>query len=235
MIERRTSTRASLAVKRRTKISCVLITLTLFALSLSGGHAWAASGGLPGPGDSNFNPASDTDDNQCVTPDGADVNAVLGVSEQVVVAGACDVVNAGEFYVPVVFWYTNTFFGGVPEGYTPAGPTPMDDFLAKVTSVRYTIDAGTAQERTFRYRAQDVLKLRTLDEFFTGPPLPIAISVATLPPLPPGGHRFDAFFEMSAPHCDGLGITPANCLLAGENPANGSCPFTVVRRASQAG
>ena len=205
----------------------------LLATSLTAGAAWGATGGVPGTGSKSFNPAGNTGDNHCVSPEGVDANELLGISEQLVLPGVCDVVRAGEFYVFFnAVWDMNTFWEAVPADYTPSGPTPLQDFISKVRSMTFVNDAGTKRERSYRFTAQDIMDVRTAHDFFpeTGPDWLIALFLAKLPPLPPGDHRVGAVIEMSARHCDGLGTDPAvNCLAAGITTLT-VCPFKVVAR-----
>lgn len=224
--------RAAVVRGLRMTLGACFVVLLLAATTVTAGAAWGASGGLPGTGDRSFNPAGNTGDNHCVSPEGVDANELLGISEQLVLAGACDVVQAGEFYVPLGpgSWNMNTFWEAVPADYTPSAPTPLQDFLSKVRSMTFVIDPGTAKERSYRFAAQDIMNVRTVHDFFpeTGPDWPVALFLAKLPPLPPGDHRLGALIEMSARHCDGLGTDPAfNCVGAGITEL-GSCPFTVV-------
>jgi hypothetical protein len=218
----------------RTRIALAAAVAALsLAVAIAPGAAWGAGGGLPGTGDKSFNPAGDSENNHCVSPEGVDANELLGVSEQLVLPGVCDVVQAGEFYVFFnTVWTMNTFWEAVPADYTPSAPTPREDFISKVRSMTFVVDPGTKRERSYRYTAQDIMDVRTIHDFFpvTGPDWPIAFFLAKLPPLPPGDHQVRGFIEMSARHCDGLGTDPAvNCLGAGITKIT-DCPFTVVPR-----
>jgi hypothetical protein len=210
-----------------------LVAVLLATTSLTAATAWGATGGLPGTGDRSFNPAGNTGDNHCISPEGVDANELLGISEQLVLPGVCDVVQAGDFYVYFnAPWSLNSSWEAVPADYTPSAPTPLQDFLAKVRSMTYVVDPGTKRERSYRFAAQDIMDVRSIHDFFpeTGPDWPVALFLANLPPLPPGDHRLGALIEMSARHCDGLGTDPAfNCVGAGITEL-GSCPFTVVPR-----
>jgi hypothetical protein len=210
-----------------------LVAVLLATMSLTAGVAWGAAGGLPGTGDKSFNPAGNTGDNHCVSPEGVDANQLLGISEQLVIPDACDELQTGEFYVFFnAAWTMNSFWEAVPADYTPAAPTPREDFLSKLRSVTFTVEPGTRQERSYRYAARDVVDVRTVSDFFpeTGPDWPIALFLAKLPPLAPGDHHIAASLEMSARHCDGLGTDPAaHCLPAGTTRL-GVCPFKVVPR-----
>jgi hypothetical protein len=221
-------------MRKRLMAFCVCVVAAVLATaSLTAGAAWGAAGGLPGTGTKSFNPAGNTGNNHCVSPEGVDANAVLGISEQLLLPGICDNVQTGEFYAFFnAVWYMNTFWEFVPAGYTPSAPTPLQDFTSKVRSVTFEVDPGTKRAHSYRYRAQDIMDVRTIHDFFpiTGPNWPIAFFLAKLPPLPPGAHQVAFSIEMSARHCDGLGTDPAvHCLGAGTTRL-GACPFTVVPR-----
>ena len=206
----------------------------LATTSLTAGAAWAATGGLPGTGDKSFNPAGNTGDNHCVSPEGVDANELLGISQPLFLPGVCgDVIKAGEFYVPLgPGWLTmNTFWETVPADYTPSAPTPLEDFVSKVRSMIYVVDPGTKHEHSYRFKAQDIIDLHTLHDFFpqTGPDWPVALFLPKLPPLPPGDHHLSTSIEMSARSCNGLGSASTDCLPAGITRLQ-VCPFTVVPR-----
>ena len=192
--------------------------------------AAAATGGLPGTGDRLFDPAHHTGDNHCLEPD---ANTELGFSEQLVLPGLCDVVEAGEFYVPGVFpWHMNTTFESVPQGFVPTGATPAEDFVAKAGHVTYTVDAGTRAEKRYTFDVADIVNVYSGEAVGF---LPTAFFIAKLPPLPPGEHTVEAQLEMKARHCDGLGTARYNCLEPGVQ--YDMCPlrmhFTVVPKATR--
>ena len=221
-------------VVQRTRIALAAAVAAL-SLAVAGapGSAWGAAGGLPGTGDKSFNPARNTGDNHCVSPEGVDANELLGISEPLFMPGACDVFDAGEFYVPLgTGWLNmNTFWEAVPAGYTPSAPTPLEDFTSKVRSMIYVVDPGTKHERSYRYAAQAIMDVRTLHDFFpqTGPDWPVALFLPKLPPASIGDHRVATSIEMSARACNGLGSEPSDCLPAGITRLQ-VCPFTVVAR-----
>jgi len=214
-------------------LGAYVVAVLLAVMGLTAGAAWGAAGGLPGTGDKSFNPAGNTGDNHCVSPEGVDANELLGISDQLVLPGVCDVVQAGEFYVYFnAAWSLNSSWEAVPADYTPSAPTPVQDFISKVRSVTFAVDPGTKREHSYRYSAQDIMDVGSIHDFFpeTGPDSPLVLFLAKLPPLPPGDHRLDFSIEMSARHCDGLGTDPAiNCLNAGTTKL-GVCPFKVVPR-----
>jgi hypothetical protein len=230
MLDRRRRKTRPRRRSRMTLGACVVAVL-LATASVTAGAAWAATGGLPGTGDTTFNPAGNSEDNHCISPEGVDANELLGISEQLVEPSFCDVVQAGEFYVFFnAVWYMNTFWEAAPADYTPSAPTPLEDFTSKVRSMTYVVDPGTKHERSYRFAAQDIMDVRTVHDFFpeTGPDWPIAFFLAKLPPLPPDDHRIGAVIDMSARHCDGLGTDPsAHCLGAGITELT-VCPFKVI-------
>jgi hypothetical protein len=212
-----------------------LIAVLLVTMALTAGRASAAAGGLPGTGDTSFNPGPRSTGNHCVSPEGVDANQLLGISQPLFLPGACgDVIEAGEFYVPFgTGWLTmNTSWETVPADYTPSAPTPLQDFLSKVRSMIYIVDPGTSHERTYRYTAQNIIDLHTLHDFFpqTGSDWPVALFLPKLPPLPPRDHHLSTSIEMSARSCNGLGSASTDCLPAGITRLQ-VCPFTVVPRA----
>lgn len=220
--------------RSRMALGASVAAVLLAGTGLTAGAAWGAAGGLPGTGAASFDPGSRVRKHHCVSPDGVDANELLGIRQQLFQPDACNVVQAGEFYVPLGApgaWYMNSSWGAVPAGYTPSAPTPLEDFVSKVRSVTYVVDPGTSHERSYRFAAQDVMDVRTIQDFFPehGPDWPTALLLAKLPPLPPGKHRLATALEMSARHCDGLGTDPGNCLPAGITTVS-VCPLTVVAR-----
>jgi hypothetical protein len=218
------------------RVAGCLVAVLLATTTLTAGAAWAATGGLPGTGDKSFNPAANSEGNHCVSPEGVDVNELLGVSEYLLVPGACAAVPAGEFWVPLTSaWTMSPSWNQVPADYTPSASTPLEDFLSKVRSMTFTVDSGTAREHSYRFAGPDILKVGNARDVFpiSAPDLPEALFLAKLPPLPPGDHRVAFSIELSKRHCDGLGTASGNCLNAGTTGL-GSCPFTVVTRQSPA-
>jgi hypothetical protein len=51
----------------------------------------------------------------------------------------------------VMPWFMNRGFEVVSEGFVPAGATPLEDFVAKFTGVRYVVDPGSKRERNYAY------------------------------------------------------------------------------------
>jgi hypothetical protein len=223
-------------IKRQMAFGACVVAALLATASLTAGAAWGAAGGLPGTGDRTFHPGG-SEGNHCVSPEGVDANELLGISQPLFMPGVCDVFKAGDFYVPLgPGWLTmNTFWEAVPADYTPSAPTPLEDLTSKVRSMIYVVDPGTRHERTYRFRAQDIMDVRTLHDFFpvTGPDWPVALFLAKLPPASIGDHRLATSIDMSARSCDGLGSEPSDCLPAGITRLQ-VCPFKVVPRNARA-
>ena len=225
------------AHRRRSEVAIcfALVAVVLATMSLTTGAAWGARGGLPGTGGTSFSPGPGTTGNHCVSPDGIDANAVLGISQPLFMPGACDVFRSGEFYVPFGpgMWAVNDHWGAVPADYVPSAPTPVADYLSKLRSVTFVVDPGTAQARSYRYRAQDVVVVGNLHDILpsSAPPLPMVLLLPKLPPVAPGDHRLSISVELSARHCDGLDGPFAGCLPAGTTHL-ATCPFRVEPRST---
>ena len=158
-------------------------------------------------------PARASDDH-CITPTGIDLNALYGITKQIVTP-FCNQVDAGEQWTaggPA--WFMNTSFEAVPDGFVSAGATPLEDFLAKFVAVKYVIDPGTRQEQTYIYLTGDRLWIGT-----TGPGFPVVWpgTLSKLPPLRVGEHFVVVYWVFNAMHCDGFGtVVDEFCLGPGE-------------------
>lgn len=210
---------ASSALPRRIGVALVA---SVVAVQLGiGGVAWASKGGEPGPNQSNFDPASDTENNHCYIDENHDWNAIFGVSEALVTR-FCREVNTGEWWIRPQLWFVATSNESFPEGYTPAGATPIEDFAMKLEAVKYVVDPGTRQERTHTFSGPQVLRTDLTagdieDDAFISPETPLALTLAKANPLSPGDHLVRTYMTLSAEHCDGLGdVREENCLPAGE-------------------
>jgi hypothetical protein len=215
--------------RSRMALGACLVAVLLATASLTAGAAWAARGGSPATAGKSFHLAPDSKGNHCFSPEGVDGNEVLGVSEQLLVGAAppeagCGPVHTGEFYIPLLpaCWTANNSWEMVPADYTPAAPTPVEDFVSKVRSTTYVVDAGTPQARSYRFRAHDILKVVRVRDLFpiSGADWSMVCFLAKLPPRPPGDHTVDLFLEMSARSCDGIGTLEAehgevDCIGAG--------------------
>lgn len=163
--------------------------------------------------------------NHCINPVGIDLNEFFG-TQDAFITPFCTTAHTGDKWRPFVRWVVADTFEVIPEGYVPARPTPLEDFLSKFVSVRYVIDAGTKKERTFEFAVSDLI-LSVID-------LPDNTSFVgftpRLRPLPPGNHSIDIFITVTAETWDGLGLEPGvNSAPAGESPSP-SVEFRVVNR-----
>jgi hypothetical protein len=156
--------------------------------------------------------------NHCVVSSGVDLNGLFDVPEQIVTGTtpSCSEVGSGERWRPsAIPWFLNQSFEVVPDGFVPAGATPLEDFVAKFAGVRYVVDPGTRRERTYAFADVDDLWTGT----FAGTPLVSPITLAVLKPLPVGDHEVETYWRFSATHCDGFGNATGpqgNCFPAGE-------------------
>ena len=152
-------------------------------------------------------------DNHCITPTGIDLNALYGISKQIVTP-FCNQVDSGEQWTaggPA--WGMNTSFEAMPEEFVPAGETPLEDFLAKFVAVKYVIDPGTRQEQTYVYPTSDKLWIGTTAGF----PVVWPGTLSKLPPLSVGEHFVIVYWVFNAMHCDGFAaVVDENCLGPGE-------------------
>lgn len=158
--------------------------------------------------------ASDPVENHCTAPNGTDLNVLFGISKQIVTP-FCNQVDSGEQWTTAgAFWFMSTSFEAVPDGFVPAGETPLEDFLAKFVAIKYVVDPGTRQERTYVFPTGDRLWIGTV-----GPGFPAVWpgTLSKLQPLSVGEHVVEVYWVFSAMHSDGIAAVIAeNCLGPGE-------------------
>jgi hypothetical protein len=172
--------------------------------------------------------------NHCLTPSGLDLNEFLGISEEVV-ASFCPEVDSGERWTTSGPWFVNGSFASVPDGFVPAGATPVEDFQAKFTALRLVIDPGSRQEKTVVFPNTGNVFAGPGNAIFPGAPDDVLVlipaSLGTVQPLSVGNHVVHAHWIFSSMHCDGFGTdtTPGsgNCFHAGETLLL-QLPFEVV-------
>ena len=187
----------------------LIVLIASATVALSGTTTWASPDGEP---NGHARSHGDRSGNHCISPRGQDLNEVYGVSEQIV-TGFCAEVASGEKWRAGAPWFMAKTFDQVPDDFVPVGATPLDDFLAKFTHVRYVVDAGTRQERTVIHRTSSAMWTDTSGE--TDGVSPITLGVFS--PLRVGPHTLDKYWVFSAMHCDGLvANVDENCLPAGE-------------------
>lgn len=162
--------------------------------------------------------------NHCVHPSGLDLNSLYGISEQIVTRFCPEVLAGEQWTAPGAPWQMNTSFESVPNGFVPAGATPLDDFRAKFVGVKYVIDPGTPQEQTAEFQTGPGLFTGTLDGF----PIVSGGTLSIHRPLNIGDHVIQVFWVMNAEHCDGFGAGEENLLPAGEVPYVTGTAFKVM-------
>jgi hypothetical protein len=152
-------------------------------------------------------------DNHCITPTGIDLNALYGISKQIVTP-FCNQVDSGEHWSAAgPAWFMNTSFEAVPDDFVPAGETPLEDFLAKFVAIKYVVDPGTRQEQTYVYPTGDELWTGTVAGF----PSVWPGTLSNLQPLSVGEHFIVVYWVFNAMHCDGFGtVVDEFCLGPGE-------------------
>jgi hypothetical protein len=160
----------------------------------------------------------------CITPTGSDLNERYGFSAAIV-APFCTEVKSGQRWVVSNGWFMNVAFDSVPASFVPAGATPLDEFKAKFVGVKYVVDPGTKQEKTYQFPSDDNLGVILNNGGFD---VANPLTLGTLKPLSVGDHVVDSYLIFSAMHCDGLGdVVEENCLGPGEVLFS-TVAFTVV-------
>ena len=159
----------------------------------------------------------------CFSPSGVDLNERYGVSE-VIVAPFCTEVSSGRRWTVSNRWFMSPTFEAVPDGFEPAGETPLEDFVAKFIGVKYVVDSGTSRERTYVFgKVADLAILDDGLDVFVNP-----LTLGALKPSSVGDHVVDSYLLFNALHCDGLAaVLEENCLPAGETYFS-SVQFTVT-------
>jgi hypothetical protein len=157
--------------------------------------------------------------NDCVHPSGVSFNELFAVPEQFW-NFICTDLSAGEHWRPTAAW---TFAEGAdaiyPPGYAPLYANPLDDWLAKVVTIKMVIDGGTNREKTYFYSPAEAVRtdvrIAQLNPSF--PDLPTAFLIPRMAPLSPGHHTHEMIVVLSAQQCDGLTTDEAAiCAPAGE-------------------
>lgn len=204
----------------------ILLVFFFFAIFLNSAHA--ANGGLPGTGDLNWDPASDTEDNSCLSPfvPNFDLNADYwyDVSEQILGPFFCAKgspprfqANSGEFIV-------------APLRITLDPEVDPNLILSKVVSIKVIIDG----KKPYVYPAEDIAKLLVTDD---PPPITSGIpQLFFLPRIRPqsvGWHTLQYYIIVSDVICDF--VFSNVCYLPGVDNvfSTGGFDFEVVPGAAQ--
>jgi len=187
----------------------IVVTVGVLGVCLGPGASRSSAGPKPVP--------------HCITPTAVDLNERYGVSEAII-APFCTTLDSGRHWTVSNAWLMSPTFVAVPNGFVPAGLTPLEDFIAKFIGVKYVVDPGTSKEKTYVFGNNDDLAIFNDEEAA----IANAISLGTLKPLSVGDHVVDSYLLFSAMHCDGLvANVNENCLPAGET-FFGSVQFTVT-------
>ena len=187
----------------------IVVTVGVLGVCLGPGASRSSAGPKPVP--------------HCITPTGVDLNERYGVSEAII-APFCTTLDSGRHWTVTNAWFMSPTFVAVPNGFVPAGLTPLEDFIAKFIGVKYVVDPGTSKEKTYVFGNDDDLGV-----FDDGVTVAVnSVSLGTLKPLSVGDHVVDSYLLFSAMHCDGFDIVvEENCLPAGETLYS-SVRFTVT-------
>jgi hypothetical protein len=165
-------------------------------------------------------------ENHCISPAGDDLNEVFGTRDAFV-APFCTEIHVGDRWRAVLRVVAAGGDYAFPVGYAPS-QFPLDkDFLGKLVSGTYVVDAGTTRERTYTFAADELVVenggLPDGTRF-------VRWVTRSMHPLSPGPHSVDEYVTLGADFWDGLGVDPdVNLIPAGQSLA-GSVAFDVVKR-----
>jgi hypothetical protein len=165
----------------------------------------------------------------CVAPNGVDMNAFLNL-DVAVVAPWCSTIKAGDRWVPAQFYTAARTWEQMPDGYVPAGATPIEDFAAKFVAIQYVIDEGTSNQFTVEFKNSP--RLWTGDHAIN-PDIVLAtpMTLGAIRPLSIGTHTVRMIWVMNAMQCDGWSaVVEESCFPAAGPFDNGVDTFEVVGR-----
>lgn len=144
----------------------------------------------------------------CISPTEVNLNDRWGVSDAII-APFCPNLAAGRRWAVSNAWFMGPAFDAMPPGFVPDGATPVEDFIAKFVGVKYVVDPGTKQEKTYVFPSDETLGV------LNAPPFDVVLG--SLKPASVGDHVVGSYLLLSAMHCDGIGaVAEENCLPAGE-------------------
>jgi hypothetical protein len=158
-----------------------------------------------------------------------DINANLRL-DAAVVAPFCPTIKAGDRWVPAQFYTAARSWEQMPDGYVPAGATPLQDFVAKFVAIRYVVDEGTSRAFTVEFANGPLL---WTGQHAINPDIALAtpMTLGAIRPLGVGPHTVRMIWIMSAMQCDGWSAVVAESCFPGAGPFdNGSDAFEVVAR-----
>jgi hypothetical protein len=210
-----------MSIHRSRGLAALAALLTVLASSLAFGVGPASAGRDDPPGD--------PDANHCFNAFGVDLNELYGVSDQFR-NRECQVVSAGEHWIfgPIVWIVDDGVDSLYPDGYVPASPNPIEDFAAKLVSVKVVVD-GKAHVFSPSEALRTDIRVAQLEPGAWDESWPMASMLPRLSPLSVGEHTIQPFIVLSAEHCDGIGaVEEENCIPAGEIPFGPPRPLTVT-------
>lgn len=173
--------------------------------------------------------ADSTRTEHCVAPNGVDMNAYLDLSAAVV-APFCPQIKAGDWWVRAHFYTAAKTWEQMPDGYVPAGATPLEDFVAKFVAIRYVVDEGTPHEFTVEFANGPLL---WTGDHATNPDIALAtpMTLGAIRPLSAGPHTVRTFWIMSDIQCDGWSAVVEESCFPGAGPFDsGTISFEVVAK-----
>jgi hypothetical protein len=162
----------------------------------------------------------------CVLPNGMTLRQEYGYSVAVVTS-ACTEVPVGERWAVSVPWVMDSRFEQKPSGFATDYSTPVDDFRAKLASISYVVDPGTAYQSNRSFPGDNRI---WEGEMPTAPGFPAVdtVSLGALNPLPIGTHTAEVSWSFTGPHCDGFSADQGtSCLPQGDTLVK-RVTFTVV-------
>lgn len=174
-------------------------------------------------------PAQNTRTEHCIAPNGVDMNAYLDLSAAIA-ATFCPQIKAGDWWVRAQFYTAARTWEQMPDGYVPAGSTPLEDFVAKFVAIRYVVDEGTPNEFTVEFANGPLL---WTGEHATNPDIALAtpMTLGAIRPVGVGPHTVRTIWIMSAMQCDGWSSVVEESCFPGAGPYDGgTVAFEVVGR-----
>jgi hypothetical protein len=165
-------------------------------------------------------------ENHCLSPAGDDLNQVFDTRDAII-APFCAEAHVGDRWRAVLRTQVAGAEFVFPTGYAPS-QLPLDaDFLAKLISATYVVDADTAREQAYTFsRDQLVIETGALPD---GTRFARFLTPA-IHPLPPGAHSVDTYLTLSDDFWDGLGVDPDLNLVPAGTSAGPTTEFDVVKR-----
>jgi hypothetical protein len=154
-------------------------------------------------------------DEPCVSASGMTLKQQYGYSAAVVTSD-CTQVPVGEKWAASVPWIMDSRFEQRPSGFSTDFSTPIDDFRAKLKSIEYLVDAGSAYQSNRSFPGDNKLWTGQLPSA-PGMQAINTVGLGSIDPLPVGTHTVDVSWNLSAPHCDGFTADQGtSCLPQGE-------------------